>query len=63
MDEITEGWGFPGAARKAHYFVDATALCRKWGFYFGPLEPDAGTSRDDCTACRKALDARNGGAK
>jgi len=53
-----EGWGFPGSSRKAHYFVDSTALCRKWGLYGGPLEPDDKSSPDDCVACRRKLDTR-----
>lgn len=53
----TEGWGAirPGD-RKAHYYRDGTSLDRKVGSYSGPLEPDAGTSKDDCAACRKLLD-------
>jgi hypothetical protein len=52
----TEGWGVirPGD-RKAHYYRDMTALCRRVGFYGGPLEPDTSTSRDDCAACRREL--------
>lgn len=55
------GWGFPGSARKAHYFPadDLVALCKRW-MYAGPREPETGQrSRDDCTACVKAL-ARDG---
>ena len=55
-EEERVGWGFPGASRKAHYFDgDLIALCGKW-MYSGPLEPDEGTSKDDCAACRKKLD-------
>jgi hypothetical protein len=58
----TEGWGVirPGD-RKAHYYDGMTALCRKAGFYKGPLEPDTGKSRDDCTPCRRLLDRRTKG--
>lgn len=54
-----EGWGFPGNARKAHYFAgDNTALCGKW-LFLGELEPDTGKpSRDDCVACRRQFEAR-----
>jgi hypothetical protein len=57
MDEtkIDRGWGFPGASRKAHYFVNGMALCGKW-MYTGHLEADQGkSSPDDCAACRRAL--------
>lgn len=55
--EITEGWGVirPGD-RKAHYYREGFSLCRRVGFYNGPLDPDAFTSKDDCAACRKQLD-------
>jgi hypothetical protein len=29
---MTEGWGWPGLAKKAHYFVASESLCRKWLF-------------------------------
>jgi len=52
----TEGWGVvrPGD-RRAHYYRDMTALCRRVGFYNGPLEPNTKASPDDCAACRKRL--------
>jgi len=55
----TEGWAWPGAARKAHYFTnDGRSLCRKW-FYTGPLDKDQKMGDqplpDDCVPCwRKA---------
>ena len=58
VTEIKEGWGFPGTSRKAHYFVDMTALCKKWGFYNGPLEQGNDSSPDNCAACMKALAKR-----
>jgi hypothetical protein len=56
MTELTEGWGAirPGD-RKAHYYADMTSLCRRVGFYTGPLDPDEFASKDDCAACRKEL--------
>jgi hypothetical protein len=53
----TEGWGVirPGD-RRAHYYRSMTALCRRVGFYQGPLEPDEFASKQDCAACRKVLD-------
>jgi len=56
--EVNEGWGFPGDSRKAHYFVDGMALCRKWGFYRGPLEKGNDNSPDNCAACMKELAKR-----
>jgi hypothetical protein len=55
-EELSEGWGVirPGD-RRAHYYRDGFSLCRRVGFYRGPLEPDKFTSKDDCAACRKAL--------
>jgi len=57
--EETEGWGVirPGD-RKAHYYIDGTALCRKVGYYNGPLDPDEFVSKDDCAPCRKKLEIR-----
>ncbi|HXT91401.1 MAG TPA: hypothetical protein VN714_19275 [Trebonia sp.] len=54
--EKTEGWGIirPGD-RKAHYYRDMTSLCRRVGFYTGPLDADDKPSPDDCAACRKEL--------
>jgi hypothetical protein len=59
MRDLPAGWGWPGQAKKCHWFPsDSTeALCGKWGFFFGPREPDSGTSSDDCVACRRRLDA------
>lgn len=58
QEKAKEGWGFPGTSKKAHYFVDATSLCRKWGFYFGPLEQGNDNSLDNCAACMKELAKR-----
>lgn len=54
--ERTEGWGVirPGD-RCAHYYREMTALCRRVGFYQGPLDPDEFVSKQDCAACRKIL--------
>ncbi len=52
-----EGWGVirPGD-RRAHYYREGMSLCRRVGFYSGPLDPDTFKSKDDCAACRKVLD-------
>jgi hypothetical protein len=55
---MKEGWGVirPGD-RRAHYYRDQDALCRKVGFYRGLLEEETATpSPDDCAGCRKKLD-------
>lgn len=59
MGDATEGWGFPGNSRKAHYFVQGRSLCMKW-LFLGQLEkvaPEDVAKRvpDDCAACHKAL--------
>ena len=56
MSDDKSGWGFPGRAKKAHYFIGMRSLCRKW-MYGGALEPDNGPSPDDCKECRKALES------
>ena len=55
-EDHTEGWGVirPGD-RKAHYYRSMTSLCRRVGFYRGPLDADDKPSPDDCAACRKEL--------
>jgi hypothetical protein len=57
VTELTEGWGVirPGN-RVAHYYRDTFSLCRRVGFYFGPLDSDDKPSRDDCTKCRRLRD-------
>lgn len=57
LPELDEGWGVirPGD-RKAHYYRNMDSLCRRIGFYNGPLEPDEFHGPDDCAACRKVLD-------
>lgn len=54
--EAKEGWGVirPGD-RKAHYYRGTMSLCRRVGFYRGPLDSDDKPSKDDCAACRKEL--------
>ena len=51
-----EGWGVirPGD-RRAHYYRDGMALCRRVGFYSGQLWPDLFPSPDDHKECRKLL--------
>lgn len=60
MASTQEGWGVirPGD-RKAHYYRGMDSLCRRVGFYRGPLEPETenGKSPDDCAKCRRTLEA------
>lgn len=51
-----EGWGFPNGSRKAHYFRDTISLCRRYGFYMGPLDSSDKQSPDDCRECRRKRD-------
>ena len=60
-DKASEGWHRPPGSRKFHYFTEGgtRALCMRYGFAFGAeLQPDEGTSKDDCAVCRKKLDKR-----
>jgi len=57
-DDVTEGWGVlrPGD-RRFHYYRESFSLCRRVGFYAGPLDADTGKpTAKDCAACRKVLD-------
>lgn len=55
------GWGFPVAARKAHFFEQgvSVSLCGNW-LFTGPVEPQTGNSSpDDCKVCLKKLGKGN----
>jgi hypothetical protein len=55
-----EGWGVirPGD-RKAHYYgPDGFSLCRRVGFYRGPLNPVDEPSPDDHKECRRLLERK-----
>jgi hypothetical protein len=53
-----EGWGWPGAAAKPHYFVGTESLCGRWWFT-GPLDAHTGTTGPrDCTPCARKLAKR-----
>jgi hypothetical protein len=50
-----EGWGWPGLAKKAHYFSrDLRSLCGRWG-YGGHLEQGNDDSIDNCVECKRRL--------
>lgn len=51
-ETLTEGWGWPGNSKKAHYFTpDRRALCGRWAFS-GELSRDGYLHGDQCVACR-----------
>lgn len=54
---LTEGWGWPGNSRKAHYFKmgEATSVCSRW-LYGGSRTAGDFKSPDDCAPCRKWVD-------
>jgi len=57
---MAEGWGFPGNARKAHYFDGIVSLCHRW-MYSGSLEyleQAVIESPIDCKECRRLLAKR-----
>lgn len=58
-DSVGNGWGWPFNARKAHYFVDGTALCRRWMFLGDCILKDEEDLRlstsDRCVACDRVL--------
>jgi hypothetical protein len=48
------GWGWPGLAKKAHYFEDDYALCGKWLFTGATVDSNH-DSPDNCATCRRKL--------
>ncbi len=55
LHDVEQGWGLPNQSRKWHFFVDATSLCGKFGFYFGPLQHGNDGSEDNCAPCKRAF--------
>jgi len=55
--KMSEGWGWPGNSKKAHYFVNGRSLCGSW-IYFGELEQGKDDSSDNCPRCKKRLEAK-----
>lgn len=51
-----EGWGWPRASRKYHYFHNSTSLCGRWMFT-GDLETGNDRSPDNCAECKRKFDA------
>lgn len=61
----TEGWMEDKAvsARRYHYVVDSTSLCRKLGLYTGPLQafsPSTTKQSEDCAECFRRAQKRHG---
>ncbi|WP_242673796.1 hypothetical protein [Stutzerimonas kirkiae] len=52
MTAPVRGWGFPALARKAHYFVNGTSLCRGWWFT-GELVDQGHALPDNCATCMR----------
>lgn len=65
MSNLNEGWGWPLAAYKAHYFIMGKSLCGQWVWFGGKLlYPVMEPSNDDCAKCRRKLEIRQtGGSK
>ena len=49
------GWGWPGNAKKAHYFVDGRSLCGRWLFFGQPTQNQGASSPDDCRECARRV--------
>lgn len=59
-EQVAEGWGWPRASRKAHYFVGSRSLCGRWAFVGSltqPKEQSVG-GPDDCRKCSRLLEKR-----
>lgn len=54
----TEGWGWPGLARKAHYFDHGRSLCGAWLYTGRDLGAAGWTGPDDCKKCARLLAQR-----
>lgn len=61
---MSEGWGWPGASQKAHYFDadSAISVCGKW-IFTGPREQGNDGSPDNCAACKRAIAKRKAKSK
>ncbi len=55
-NRLSEGWGWPLAAKKAHYYKegDAVSLCGRWA-YSGPRTNEVKSSPDDCKDCTRRV--------
>jgi hypothetical protein len=53
-ERIPQGWGWPAAAHKAHYFIRGTSLCGRW-LYTGQLDDNPAPGPDDCLPCQREL--------
>lgn len=59
MPDLTAGWAWPPAARKAHYYLagEAISVCGTW-MYTGARE-DSATGPDDCAKCKRIVKVRH----
>lgn len=55
--EQPEGWQWPSASRKAHYFRGGMSLCGKWMFLQREFDGgiDSPPSPHDCAECRRKV--------
>jgi len=55
---MNEGWHWPVASRKAHYFRKGRSLCNRWmycGTLVGSQETGPELGPDDCRECHRRL--------
>ena len=52
------GWGWPLNSRKSHYFEKGISLCGKWMFFDDAVQNQLGSSKDDCVACSRKVEAK-----
>lgn len=57
---VRRGWAWPLNSKKAHYFMDARSLCRKWLFFGEVVEDGNDNSPDACVACKRLLAREKG---
>lgn len=62
--ELIEGWGWPGNARKAHYFLKSRSICNKWLSLTRLYGDSRHLSESDlCKACLKRKNTRTWDAR
>lgn len=55
MTKARQGWGWPGGARKAHYFtVGGRSLCGGW-LFTGIVYDTNDNSSDNCKECKRRV--------
>lgn len=61
MADLPQGWGFPGDARKAHYFLkgEIQSICGKWWFS-GERFDEQHDHRQNCVQCIRERPTESG---